>query len=141
MVTYRDTTKSMMTLQDVFMTKVEDGLMSQSVGVINVADLPKEIDGKSVKVPNSSYFIYTSGEWTYHLYDSGRGVVAWITQSQLPEGITELTVPKELDGYPVSYIDMAAIPQSVQTVNVPKGCYVRTEQENRPNLKIVEAKK
>ena len=143
MVTYRDTTKSMMTLQDVFMTKVEDGLMSQSVGVMNAADLPKEIDGKKVLVPQSMYFLYTSDEWTYCVvpYGIGGKTIAWIVDSTLEEGITELTLPKELDGYKVNYIDTAAIPQSVKTVTMPQNTFVREENGGpRPDLKIVQEK-
>ncbi len=140
MVTYRESNKNVVTLENIWKLAVEEGKVDESRGYLSIKEVPREINGKSVQVPNSRYFTYSSGEWEYYLHKEGQPV-AWITQSQMPEGVTEMTVPKELDGYTVRYVDMAAIPQSVQTINIPKGCHVRTEQENRPNLKIVEAKK
>lgn len=106
-------------------------------------ELPEEIDGKSVRVPHNSSFIYTSGEWTYYLapYGAGGKTIAWIVDSTLEEGITELTLPKELDGYKVNYIDTAAIPQSVKTITMPQNTFVREDIGGaRPDLKIVQEK-
>ena len=108
-----------------------------------VEDLPKEINGKKVRVPQSTYFLYTSDEWTYCVvpYGIGGKTIAWIVDSTLEEGITELTLPKELDGYKVNYIDTAAIPQSVKTITMPQNTFVREENGGpRPDLKIVQEK-
>jgi len=113
-------------------------------GLIDAAALPREIDGQRVLVPYTPYFVYTSDGWEYTLgpYGAGDTVVAWITGSDLPEGITEMTVPEELDGYKVTNVGMAAIPQTVRTVYVPRGCHVRTEDEpTRIGPKILEKKK
>lgn len=110
---------------------------------VYVEDLPKEINGKKVRVPQSTYFLYTSDKWTYRVvpYGIGGKTIAWIVDSTLEEGITELTLPKELDGYKVNYIDTAAIPQSVKTITMPQNTFVREENGGpRPDLKIVQEK-
>lgn len=141
LVSYGNINKDEVELKEVFKYIFTKGVYRGENGSVLVEDLPKEIDGKTVRVPHSSCYTYTSGEWTYYLSDDGRGIGARVTQSQLPEGITELTVPKELDGYPVQYIDTAAIPQSVKTVTIPKDAFVREGIGGaRPGLKIVQEK-
>lgn len=110
-------------------------------GQVNVSVLPAEINGQRVVAPYSFSYTYTSGGWEYYLYAPGQNSAAsaWIFGSDFPEGTGEMTVPRELDGHPVIYIDYSAIPETVRKIHVPKGCFVREKGEKiREYLKVVE---
>lgn len=108
---------------------------------VYVDELPREIDGHRALVSYGNDFLYTCDEWGYSIvpYGGGGALVAWIWRSSFPDGIEEMTVPKELDGYPVNYISYPAIPESVRMIQVPKGCHVREEgATTRRHLKITQ---
>lgn len=135
-----DTTKEDYVWLSVQRQRMENGLYVKTDEVIDASLLPAEIDGNRFVVARDSCFTYTSGEWVYYLEPNkldGKPV-ATICGSNFPDGITEVALPEELREYFV-LMDIDMIPQSVQTVKIPKGCDVEIRGiENRPELKIVE---
>lgn len=82
---------------------------------VDATALPPELNGQRVVVPYRDHFLYNSNGWEYCLVPYGKdaAVIALITSSNMPEGITEMTVPMEMGGYEVSGINIEAVPASV----------------------------
>ena len=85
--------------------------------MVNAADMPGEINGRRVVFPEDSMeFYFESGDWRYFRtknYDNE--VVLCLLQYTGPESKT-IVIPKALDGYEVSSITTAALPETVEII-------------------------
>ena len=131
-----------MTENDLALTNVQaytytsNGSKSATIKVY-AADMPTELLGKKcLNAIETSNLWYVSGEWTYVLSSSSNGYRAEIVSSTVAEGLTELVIPDQIDGYTVSRIALAAIPASVELVYRDEDSYITNDQAER-TLKVI----
>lgn len=95
--------------------------------------LPAELNGHKVRFEmlNDRNVIYTSGEWQYKLNTYDERFKAEIIGSTIAEGITELVIPQQIDGYPVQRFDLAAVPASVQVLYKDRDVWFDNDKSGR----------
>ena len=93
-------------------------------GLIDAADLPREIDGKKVARFRTDRIAFTYGDWKYVIENGtpqGARIVGYTGTAE-----SALAVPDELDGLPVRWIQYTAVPDEARHVYLPDACSVAT---------------
>lgn len=103
----------------------KDGeLYEKEVESFYAEELPTELAGHKVHIQllNNECVTYTSGDWQYELdtYDNTLKAKLKLCAS---EGITELVIPEQIDGYEVRRFAIPGIPATVETVYMKKGLW------------------
>lgn len=95
--------------------------------------LPAELNGHKVhfEMLNNGNVIFTSGEWQYKLETYDDRFKAEIVASTMAEGITELVIPQQIDGYPVQRFDLAAVPASVEVLYKDRDVWFDNDKSGR----------
>lgn len=95
--------------------------------------LPAELDGHKVRFEmlNNGNVIFTSGEWQYKLDTYDDRFKAELVGYTMGEGITEMVIPQQIDGYPVQRFDVAAVPASVKVLYKDRDVWCDGDESGR----------
>lgn len=113
-----DLQKGDLVVLDVWNCRIENDQWVETGGYLKREEIPAELDGHRLNTTSSAVVIcQTKGECVY--YRSPHNGSPTIMGTELPEGATELVIPRGLEGNDHCYINSTALGEEIHTIYLP----------------------